>query len=129
MSSSEKKIMGDVAMLAHNVNAAYCRALGDDSQPDWYAAPQWQKDSAIAGVLAIAANPGLAPEQSHEMWMAQKLADGWTYGPVKDAGAKTHPCMVPYADLPESQRAKDHIFGAVVRNALHVLETGYAVAS
>jgi hypothetical protein len=37
------------------------------------------------------------------------------YGEVKDAVAKTHPCMVPYDDLPEFQRKKDALFLAIVR--------------
>lgn len=37
------------------------------------------------------------------------------YGPEKDAIRKTHPCLVGYLSLPEAQRRKDDIFGAVVR--------------
>jgi hypothetical protein len=36
------------------------------------------------------------------------------YGEVKDAEKKTHPCIVPYKDLPPEQQAKDHLFKAVV---------------
>ena len=55
------------------------------------------------------------PEQQHEAWREDKRRDGWVYGVVKDPAAKTHPCMVPYADLPESQRRKDALYLAVVR--------------
>lgn len=61
---------------------------------------------------------GATPAQTHEQWLAHKQADGWVYGDVKDPRAKTHPCMVPYADLPPSQRAKDAIFVGVVRAVL-----------
>jgi len=84
----------------------------------WRDAPKWQQDSAIAGAKAIYDNPSTTPEQSHEGWMAQKVADGWVYGEVKDAEAKTHPCMVQYSELPSSQRVKDTLFGAVVRGVL-----------
>lgn len=107
-----------IASIAHNVNRAYCQALGDHSQPVWEEAPQWQKDSAIAGVKAIWQKPNSTPKDSHESWMAHKLADGWTYGPVKDPAKKEHPCMVPYDELPPEQRAKDHIFRAVVLELL-----------
>ncbi len=106
------------AQAAHEANRAYCIAIGDESQVHWEDAPEWQRDSAIAGAQAIADDPATTPEQSHEGWMAQKLADGWVYGEVKDAEAKTHPCIVPYAKLPETQRKKDGIFGAVVRAVL-----------
>ena len=62
-------------------------------------------------------NSDASPSAQHEAWMRDKVADGWVYGPVKDADAKTHPCMVPYDQLPPEQRVKDHVFKAIV-NAL-----------
>ena len=47
-----------------------------------------------------------------------KKADGWQFGMVKDAEKKEHPCMVPYSLLPEQQKAKDLLFGTVVRAVL-----------
>lgn len=105
----------DIAKVAHEVNRAYCTAIGDDSQPEWDVAPEWQRESAIAGVQAHL-DGALTPEESHESWSAVKLAEGWTYGEVKDPEAKTHPCLVPYSDLPLEQRVKDYLFGAVVRS-------------
>lgn len=107
-----------IAATAHNVNRAYCMGLGDFSQPTWEDAPQWQKDSAMAGVKAILDNPDTTPKQSHENWYRHKEAEGWVYGDVKDPEAKTHPCMVPYEQLPKDQQAKDYLFGAVVRSLM-----------
>jgi hypothetical protein len=39
--------------------------------------------------------------------MRARRSGGWRYGPRKDCVAKTHPSMVAYAELPESERAKD----------------------
>ncbi len=103
-----------IASVAHAINAAYCASLGDDSQVVWEDAPEWQRASAIAGVEMHLANPDATPEQSHESWLAQKLAQGWTYGEVKDVEAKTHPCCRPYAELPPEQKSKDYLFRAVV---------------
>ena len=50
-----------------------------------------------------------------DLWTHDKLADGWRFGPVKDADAKTHPCLLPYDDLPAWQRAKDALFLGIVR--------------
>ena len=61
---------------------------------------------------------GNGPRESHAGWLAEKVATGWVYGPVKDPAAKTHPCMVPYDDLPPEQRAKDSIYVSVVRAVL-----------
>jgi hypothetical protein len=103
-----------IAQVAHEVNRAYCASIGDDSQPAWADAPDWQRASALAGVDMHLANPDATPEQSHESWLAVKLADGWTYGEVKNAELKQHPCFMPYADLPAAQKSKDYLFRAVV---------------
>ncbi len=46
--------------------------------------------------------------------MAQKVAEGWVWGPVKDPAQKQHPCIVPYLNLPIAQRRKDALFYAIV---------------
>ena len=103
----------DIARVCHEVNKAYCEALGDFSQPSWGDAPAWQQASAAMGVnLHLYGDAG--PEASHESWMAQKVAEGWVYGPIKDPERKQHPCMVPFDKLPPSQQAKDFIFRGVV---------------
>lgn len=101
-----------IARATHEANRAYCIAVGDTSQPPWDEAPDWQRSSARNGVVG-ALVAGNTPEQSHEGWMAEKTAAGWTYGPVKDPEAKQHPCMVPYDQLPPAQRVKDALFVAV----------------
>lgn len=103
-----------IAKTAHEINRAYCAAMGDTTQVSWDEAPTWQRDSAVKGVEMHLANPSATPEDSHKSWLAQKEADGWVYGETKDADKKTHPCIVDYSQLPETQRAKDYLFKAVV---------------
>jgi len=105
----------DIARVCHEANRAYCQTIGDTSQPPWEDAPEWQKKSAIDGVAFHLSNPDSKPEDSHNNWLKQKQADGWKYGPVKNADKKEHPCFVPYNDLPIEQRMKDSLFIAVVR--------------
>lgn len=107
-----------IARVCHEANRAYCKALGDDSQLAWADAPQWQRDSAIKGVQFLAEHPGLPVSATHDSWSAAKVSDGWVYGEVKDAEAKTHPCLVPFESLPVEQQAKDYIFGAIARALL-----------
>lgn len=102
-----------MARAAHEVNRAYCIATGDNSQPSWEDAPEWQRSSAIAGVAGVLA--GNTPEQSHESWLAEKRAAGWKYGTVKDPEKKEHPCFVSYAELSIEQQQKDHLFVTTVR--------------
>lgn len=43
----------------------------------------------------------------HEVWAAGRIADGWTYGEKRDDEKKTHPCLVAYEELPESEKEYD----------------------
>lgn len=108
-----------IAKLAHEVNRAYCVSIGDASRPSWEDAPEWQRKSAMNGVAAHIKEPR-TPRESHELWLAEKRADGWTYGAVKDVSAKTHPCFLPYEDLPAEQRAKDFLLAAVVETCIKI---------
>ena len=103
-----------IAQICHEANKGLCEAFGDMSQVPWAQAPDWQKESAIKGVEFNLANPDAPPSASHDCWLEEKRRTGWRYGKVKDPEAKTHPCFVPYEDLPAEQRAKDHIFRAIV---------------
>jgi hypothetical protein len=114
MEDEAETIVERCARAAHEVNRAYCMALSDFSQKPWDDASEWQRDSARVGARLVLDDPNHTPEKAHESWLAQKMAEGWVYGEVKDPVAKTHPCCVPYDELPLAQRAKDHIFIAVV---------------
>ena len=104
-----------IARVCHEANRAYCKTIGDHSQPSWDDAPEWQRASAIQGVGFHIENPSAGPADAHNAWLSAKLRDGWRFGHVKDAETKTHPCMVPYEDLPHEQHTKDFLFIAVVR--------------
>lgn len=104
-----------IARVCHEVNRAYCASLGDHSQPSWEDAPYWQRASAINGVCYTIEHPDAKPSDSHDSWLAEKRAAGWKYGPVKNSETKEHPCFVPYEELPQEQKVKDHLFQAVVR--------------
>lgn len=43
----------------------------------------------------------------HEVWARNRMLEGWTYGSVRDDALKQHPCLVPYEELPESERNYD----------------------
>lgn len=102
-----------IARVCHDANRALQLATGDSApSPPWEEAPAWQRESAIDGVRQ--ALEGATPEELHAAWCEYKLQTGWVYGTVKDAEAKTHPCLVPYEKLPEPQRAKDSLFHSIV---------------
>lgn len=104
-----------IARITHQANKAWCESHGDYSQPDWEDAPDWQINSAINGVKFHIGNPDASPSSSHDNWYAEKEADGWVYGEVKDPEAKTHPCMVSFDELPTFQQKKDMLFKSIVK--------------
>lgn len=112
----------DIAKICHEANRAYCEAIGDKSQSEWSQAPQWQRESAEKGVSFRINNPDAPDSAQHEAWLEDKRKDGWKYGPVKDPAKKEHPCFIPYDGLPEEQKAKDALFGAIVEALRHLVK-------
>jgi RyR domain len=105
----------EIARVCHEANRAICEATDDASQVPWEQAAQWQRESAIKGVRFALANPDATPADQHNAWMADKVADGWAWGPFKDPEEKRHPCIKPYAELPLEQRLKDSVFRGIVK--------------
>ncbi len=46
-------------------------------------------------------------KNTHEVWSAGRIKDGWTYGAVRDDEAMHHPCLIPYEELPEAEKEYD----------------------
>jgi hypothetical protein len=111
-----------VAKICHETNRAYCSALGDNSQLPWEESPEWQRTSAINGVIFHRNNPSAKPSASHESWLEEKRVNGWSYGPTKDPEKKQHPCFIPFDGLPLEQQAKDYLFKAVVDSVRFLIE-------
>lgn len=64
-------------------------------------------------------------ENTHEVWAAQRIAEGWTYGPKRDDVHQQHPCLVPYADLPESEKEYDR--STAMQTLKVILSLGYTI--
>lgn len=43
----------------------------------------------------------------HEVWAETRIKQGWTYGEQRNDELKTHPCLVPYEELPEEEKEYD----------------------
>ena len=43
----------------------------------------------------------------HDVWAETRIAQGWTYGEQRDDAQKKHPCLVPYEELPDSEKEYD----------------------
>lgn len=105
--------LSTIACICHEANKAICEHAGDYSQVHWNETPEWQKDSAIAGVKTVLSNPSITAEEMHEDWLQNKIRDGWVYGAVKDATKKTHPNLVDYEQLSDIDKLKDNVFIAI----------------
>jgi len=49
----------------------------------------------------------LLARNAHENWAEQRLSEGWKYGKRRDDIRQEHPCLVPYDELPESEKEYD----------------------
>lgn len=61
----------------------------------------------------------------HEVWSANRRADGWSYGPGRNDEKKQHPCMVPYDELPE--REKDYDRSTSLETLKFILKSGFSI--
>ena len=108
------------AQVAHEANRAWCEVNGDFSQPTWADAPSWQKESAINGMRFHMENPDADDSASHNSWAKEKIHNGWEWGEVKDPNSNppTHPCLVPFNELPLEQQIKDGLFRSIAHQIL-----------
>lgn len=67
----------------------------------------------------------LLSRNAHENWAAQRLAEGWRYGPRRDDGRKEHPSLVPYEKLSESEKNYDR--RTAMETVKTILALGYRI--
>lgn len=64
-------------------------------------------------------------ENVHEVWAAGRIAEGWTYGEKKDADKKTTPLLIPYDELPESEKEYDR--NTALETVKMIMKIGYRI--
>lgn len=64
-------------------------------------------------------------ENVHDVWAVGRIAEGWTYGPVRDDSKKKTPCLVPYTELPESE--KDYDRNTALETLKLIKKLGYEI--
>lgn len=64
-------------------------------------------------------------ENAHEIWAAQRTKEGWVYGEIRDDSLKQSPWLIPYNELPESEKEYDRLIAA--ENIKTILSLGYQI--
>lgn len=64
-------------------------------------------------------------ENVHEVWAVGRIKEGWTYGEVRDDSKKTTPCLVPYDELPDSEKEYDR--NTALETIRLIISLGYEV--
>ncbi len=64
-------------------------------------------------------------ENVHEVWAQGRIDEGWTYGEKRDDALKQTPCLVPYSQLPESEKEYDR--KTALETVKVILSLGYEI--
>jgi len=88
--------------------------------------PQPIDTSGVQLPREIADLTELLARNAHENWAAQRQADGWRWGPTRDDVRKLHPSLVPYDELPESERVYDR--ATAMETVKGILKLGFCIS-
>lgn len=61
----------------------------------------------------------------HEVWAESRISQGWVYGEQRNDEKKTHPCLVPYEDLPEEEKEYDR--NTAISTLKFIMKLGYKI--
>lgn len=64
-------------------------------------------------------------ESTHDNWAQRRLAEGWNWGPARDDEAKQHPGLVPYAQLPDTEKNYDR--ATAIETLKAIMALGYRI--
>ena len=64
-------------------------------------------------------------ENNHNHWARQRIDAGWSYGAQRDDALKTHPDLLPYEEISESEKEYDRT--SVVETLKVILTLGYRI--
>lgn len=64
-------------------------------------------------------------EKIHDKWAANRISQGWTYGPCRNDTLKQTPCLVPYNELSEEEKEYDR--SSALETLQMVISLGYKI--
>lgn len=65
-------------------------------------------------------------ENVHDVWAVGRIEQGWTYGTERNDELKTTPCLVPYSELPNSEKEYDR--NTALETLKLIIELGYEIS-
>ena len=66
-------------------------------------------------------------ENTHDVWAKGRIEQGWKYGKIRDDNNKLHPCLIPYSELPESEKEYDR--NTALETIKLIQKLGYFIGS
>lgn len=61
----------------------------------------------------------------HEVWAAGRMSEGWTYGPVRNDERRETPCLVPYEELSDEEKAYD--WNTAANTLKYIISQGFEI--
>jgi hypothetical protein len=108
--------VSSLAKLIHKCVGTIPRIDGS-KPPKWSKLSFEDKQLSYRAIINILNNyPKFTPEDAHEVWMKAKINQGWKYGEQYNETAKLHPSIVPYDELPDSEKLKDEIWASLIKS-------------
>ena len=115
--SAEAKVVrlgvDHLAQIAYESVASFAR-IGGDSDPPWESLDGERRTEIIARAQHYLNAPKASGEKVHQVWLSDRLKQGWRYGPEGNERQKIDPALIPWNDLTEPSRSRYSLFAAVV---------------
>lgn len=64
-------------------------------------------------------------QNTHDTWACARMKEGWTWGPARDDRLRKHPDLVPYEDLPDTEKEYDRLTSA--ETLKFIIKLGYKI--
>jgi len=110
MNFKKYQTLVDIAKECHTKNNELMVMNGEEPKGDWESLDRATKFINLKSVIKALENPDLTAKDMHNEWINNKIADGWSYGEVKDEELKTHPLITDYDSMNPVDKMKDQVF-------------------
>ena len=67
----------------------------------------------------------LLAKNTHDVWAAGRISQGWTYGPERNDEEKKHPCLVAYEKLSDDEKSYD--VNTALETLKCIIKLGYRI--